>query len=300
MRTLSERCFVKVRWDPATTTSDARRAVGGFLRYIQHRDLHPGAKPVPTAQDVHGLIKYVAYRDKASSRAELFGPEGVGGTDARKGFAEYVTRSIEQSRPQLFRGRDGGLHDRRRAVSRFVISPERADGLDLQQLARAAVARLESELRVEGLRWIAAVHRNTEHHHVHLVLAGLHEEAPGRYRRVDISKKGLAAIKETFALEISRQRGGRSPEVAPEPATVGAALPHSLPNAAEVTHLRAIRLPASVDLPLRRAVTPTSNGHGSSLDLSVLCLRAAARRYQRQMQQAAELEARRLGWEYAA
>jgi len=186
---MSDRCFVRVKWDPATSAGDARRAVGGFLRYIQHRDLHPDSNPVRTAQDVHGLVKYVAYRDQATSRAELFGPKGVSGTDARKGFAEYVTRSIERSQPQLYRSRDGRLLDRRRAVSRFVISPERAAGLDLQRLTRVAVARLESELRVDGLRWIAAVHRNTQHHHIHLVLAGLHEEAPGRYRRVDISKK---------------------------------------------------------------------------------------------------------------
>ena len=150
------------------------------------------------------------------------------------------------------------------------------------------------------MRWIAAVHRNTRHHHVHLVLAGLHEEAPGRYRRVDISKKGLAAIKETFALEISRQRGERSSEVAPRPGAADAAARHPLPRAAAVTHLRAIPLPASVDRSPRPSAAPISSGHGSSLDLSVLRLRAAARRYQRQMQRAAELEARRLGWEHAA
>src|SRR5258708_5902779 len=297
---MSDRCFVRVKWDAATSAGDARRAVGGFLRYIQHRDLHPDSKPVRTVQDVHGLVKYVAYRDKASSRAELFGPNGVSGTDARKGFAEYVTRSIERSQPQLFRTRDGRLHDRRRAVSRFVISPERAVGLDLQELTRAAVARLESELGVDGLRWIAAVHRNTEHHHVHLVLAGLHEEAPGRYRRVDISKKGLAAIKETFALEISRQRGERSSEVARRPDPADAAALHALPRAAAVTHIRAMPLPALVDRHLRPSSAPISSGHGSSLDLSVLRLRAAARRYQGQMQFAAELEARHLGWERAA
>ena len=297
---MSERCFVRVKWDPATTAGDARRAVGGFLRYIQHRDLHPGSKPARTPADVRGLVKYVAYRDRASTRAELFGPDGVVGTRLRKDFADYVTRSIERSRPQLYRSRDGRLLDRRRAVSRFVISPERAVGLDLQQLTWVAVARLESELGVDGLRWIAAVHRNTQHHHVHLVLAGVHEEAPSRFRRVDISKKSLAAIKDAFALEISRQRADRSPQVASRPDAAGAAVRHPLPDAAAVTDLRAIPLPAPVDRPLRPSMAPMSSGHGFSLDLSVLRLRAAARRYQRRMQRAAELEARRLGWEHAA
>ena|SRR5216683_3699616 len=113
-------------------------------------------------------------------------------------------------------------------------------------------------------------------------------------------RKGLAAIKETFALEISRQRGDRSPEIAPKPDADGADGAHPPVHAAELTRLRAIPLPALVDLPPRRSVAPISSGHVSSLDVSVLRLRAAARRYQRQMQRAAELEARRLGWEHAA
>ena len=101
--------------------------------------------------------------------------------------------------------------DRRRAVSRFVISPERAQGLDLEALTRAAVGRLESEMGVSDLRWIAAIHRNTRHHHVHLVLAGMHQDAAGGYRRVDVSKPRLAAMKQAVSLEIERQRGERAP-----------------------------------------------------------------------------------------
>ena len=193
-----------------------RRAVGGFLRYVQHRDLHPDSAPRAAAPKVAGLLKYVAYRDKASARAELFGPRGALGTRERKEFADFVARSIEGSQPQVFRTRDGSAMDRRRAVSRFVISPERAQGLDLEALTRAAVGRLESEMGVSDLRWIAAIHRNTRHHHVHLVLAGMHQDSTGGYRRVDLSKPRLAAIKQAVSLEIERQRGdaslpGRSP-----------------------------------------------------------------------------------------
>src|ERR1700682_4791956 len=104
---MTERCFVKVAFDPTPSGSQVRRAVGGFLRYIQHRDLHPTPKSANPKPDVAGLVKYVAYRDKASSRAELFGPEGAIGTGERKEFVAFVAGSIEGSKPQVFRTRGG-------------------------------------------------------------------------------------------------------------------------------------------------------------------------------------------------
>src|SRR5262249_54681196 len=123
----------------------------------------------------------------------------------RKAFATFVGNALERSKPQLFRGRDGQLHDRRRAVYRLVISPERAPGLDLIRLTGAAVAQLEADAGMTGLRWIAAVHRNTGHHHVHLVVAGMHFDG-STYRRVDVTRARLAAMKEAIANEITRER----------------------------------------------------------------------------------------------
>jgi len=302
---VKERCFVKVEFDPATSGSQVRRAVGGFLRYIQHRDLDSSTKPERSAPDVAGLVKYVAYRDKASNRAELFGPDGSLGTKGRMDFVDFVTRSIRGSEPQLFRTRAGDLMDRRRAVSRFLISPESAQGLDLQRLARAAVSRLESEMGVSGLRWIAAIHRNTPHHHVHLVLAGLRDDAAGGYRRVDITKSRLAAIKEALRLEIERQRGER----VPTPRTV------EVPDAMRVEEIVSPIVnapplaPARVQLlPLRPLARPRVASRrppapayqGSPHSASILALRAVARRYSRQMQREVEREARLRGWERAA
>jgi len=302
---VNERCFVKVAFDPATSGSQLRRAVGGFLRYIQHRDQHPESKAGRPKAAVAGLVKYVAYRDKASSRAELFGPQGSLGSKERKKFVGFVASSIEGSQPQIFRTRAGLLMDRRRAVSRFLISPEFAPGLDLQRLTRAAVSRLESEMGVSDLRWIAAIHRNTAHHHVHLVLAGMSADAAGGYRRVDITKPRLATMKETLGLEIERQRSERMQSVraaewptstavadAVAPAIKAPALPPAL-----VPSLRLRPLPR-----IRIASTGTSaaryqrSRHASS----ILALRTVARRYSRQMQREVEREARLRGWERAA
>jgi hypothetical protein len=304
---VSERCIVRVKFTPAGADAEVRRAVGGFLRYVQHRDLHPDSNPPRSSPEVAGLLKYVAYRDKASSRAELFGPLGPLGTSERKEFADFVADSIEVSEPHVFRTRDGRVMDRRRAVSRFVISPERAQGLDLEALTRAAVARLESEMGVSHLRWIAAIHRNTWHHHVHLVLAGMYENGERSYRRVDVSKPRLAAMKQAVGLEIERQRGERTPSRSGGlPVASGArgrdafALPALKLLVARPALIRALPL-----TPLARfGVASSSAGtrhrrpeHGGS---SIVALRAVARRYQRRMERERELEARRWGRGWAA
>lgn len=282
---MTERCVVKVEFDPATPGGPVRRAVSGFVRYIQHRDLHPAPKPSAQAHAVAGLVKYVAYRDSASSRAELFGPQGSVGTLERKDFVGFVARSIEGSQPQIFRTRAGLLMDRRRLVSRFFISPESASGLDLQRLVKAAVSRLESEIGVRDLRWIAAIHRNTAHHHAHLVLAGMRMNGVGGFSRVDITKPRLAAMKEAVSLEIERQRAERTPsrntvELFKPAAVTGSAASSShqvdTPRTPEQAHVRV------------RTLHNDRGGRLLPLAASVIALRAVARRYQRQMER--ELE----------
>jgi len=302
-----ERCFVKVEFDPATSGGQVRRAVGGFLRYVQHRDLHPTSESVRSTSDVAGLAKYVAYRDKASARAELFGPQGSLGTEGRKAFVDFVARSLEGSEPQLFRTRTGELMDRRRAVSRFLISPESAQGLGLERLARTAVSRLEAEMGISGLQWIAAIHRNTAHHHVHVVLAGMRADLAGGYRRVDITKPRLAAMKEAVGLEIQRQRDERvRTSSARAPIASDAAgreitnLPAPQPPVARPALIRAL---PSAPLELERSApsrSPSESWRYARNPSSLLLLRGVARHYQRQMQREAEEEAQRLRWERAA
>ena len=296
---MTERCFVKVEFDPAPAGSQMRRAVSGFVRYIQHRDLHPTSTARSPRPDVAGLVNYVAYRDKASSRAELFGPQGTVGTRERKEFVAFVAGSIENSEPQIFRTRSGVLMDRRRAVSRFLISPESAQGLDLQSLARTAVDQLESDMNVTGLRWIAAVHRNTDHHHVHLVLAGLHLDASGKFRRVDIGKARLAAMKVAIGLEIERQR---ERTLSHEPADLLRPIPKT-----EASDISFVREPVTPQLraaaPAHRAPPSSRERHSlrfTSFARSAIALRAVARRYQRQMERELEQGYRQSQWERAA
>ena len=292
---MSERCIVRIKFTPVDAS--VRSAVGGFLRYIQHRDLHPAAELAQAKTRVSGLVKYAAYRDGASSRAELFNSDGVRGTQGRKDFVDFVARSINGSQPQLFRNRDGVLTDRRRAVSRLIISPERADGLDLDQLTRAATDRLAADAGGE-IRWIAAIHRNTAHHHVHLVAAGMRQDADGRFHRLDISKPRLEAIKQAVGVEIERQRRERVIE-RPARATPDSTAP--TPVALQLRVERPLDLKPSSAAPRRARVRAASpfrpSRHGA---VAVLRLRAVARMYQRQVERDAEQEATRHEWELAA
>ena len=280
---MSERVILAVKFTPAGAAGQVRKAVGGFLRYVQHRDLHPTQPEARPRPEVAGLLKYVAYRDRASTRAELFGPSGALTSEDRKAFAAFVASALDRSTPHLFRGRDGNLRDRRRAVYRFVISPERAAGLDLRQLTAAAVKQLELDSGITGLRWIAAVHRNTAHHHVHLVIAGMHFDGSA-YRRVDITRPWLAAMKEAVANEITRERGmqTRRKSWAPIPAAT---------------------TPPANRRPLQVGAVPISRPpvrEGLAHHRSVIALRAFAVRYRRQVEREAQEEARRRGWEMAA
>jgi hypothetical protein len=294
---MSERCILAVRWTAAGAS--ARKAVGGFLRYVQHRDLHtPDTAP---NGEVRGLLKYVAYRDQAAARAELFGSAGTLGSTERKAFADYVARSLEQSHPQLYGTRGGGQADRRRAVYRMVISPERADGLDLRRLTGAVIGRLETELGASGLQWMAAIHRNTAHPHIHLVLAGMRQDGEG-FARVDLTKRRLAAMKEALALEIERQRGERTSTQLlsriPSVVTGGdkTTMPALQPPAVRPA---LIRTPPVAALSARPAAPHTSTSRPLG-NAGVLRLRAVAHHYRRQMERDLEDEAGRRGWERAA
>ena len=295
---MNDRAILVVKFTPAGTGSQVQKAVGGFLRYVQHRDVHPTQPDGRPRPEVSGLLKYVAYRDRASTRAELFGPSGTLTSEDRKAFAGFVANALEKSSPQLFRGRYGELRDRRRAAYRFVISPEHADGLDLRRLTSATVGRLEQESGVTGLRWIAAIHRNTDHHHVHLVLAGMRLDAAGAFRRVDITKPRLAAMKMALGVEIERQRGERIPQrqpamAAPAAKSTPAELPHREPA-------QTVSITAEDAFPVAPRFRRQLRVHSTTHLGSVVALRAAARRYQRRMQRELEESYRHSQWEYAA
>ena len=198
---LSNRSILAIQYTPAGAA--ARKAVGGFLRYVQYRD-HQNLGEPNTRQGIDGLVRYVAFRDAASPDRRLFERLGIAGDRERKTLVDYVSKSI-QSRTRV--------DERRRAVYRMVLSPEDARGLDLRQLTRSTMEQLEADAGRPLPAWIAAEHRNTAHPHVHIVLPAQCEVGPGRYRTLIITRPRLARMKEAMVAEIQRQRRERMPEL---------------------------------------------------------------------------------------
>ncbi len=83
---------------------------------------------------------------------------------------------------------------------KIIVSPEFADRLNLQKYARELMRRMERDLGTE-IEWVAAVHHNTEHPHVHIAVRGVDEEArPLRLPREYI-REGLRGRAEEIATE---------------------------------------------------------------------------------------------------
>jgi type IV secretory pathway VirD2 relaxase len=192
----TQRAILSVKYTAAPSPAIARKAVGGFLRYVQYRDHHKDSLSDAPA----GLLKYVAHRDRAAVSGRLFERDGAAGDLQRRQLSAYVARSLS--------GLQNNSRRRERAVYRFVLSPEHAEGLDLRQLTRATMARLERDAGPLA-PWIAAEHRNTAHPHVHIVMAARRELKPGQFRTVMITKPRLARMKDALNQELERQRDGR-------------------------------------------------------------------------------------------
>jgi type IV secretory pathway VirD2 relaxase len=83
---------------------------------------------------------------------------------------------------------------------KIIVSPEFGDRLNLQQYARELLHRMEHDLGAQ-LDWVAAVHQNTEHPHVHIALRGVDKKGiPIRLPREYI-RGGLRERAEEIATE---------------------------------------------------------------------------------------------------
>jgi type IV secretory pathway VirD2 relaxase len=83
---------------------------------------------------------------------------------------------------------------------KIIVSPEFGDHLNLHQYTRELLLRMEHDLGVQ-LEWVAAVHHNTEHPHVHIALRGVDRKGtPLRLPREYI-RGGLRERAEEIATE---------------------------------------------------------------------------------------------------
>jgi hypothetical protein len=195
--------ILALQYMPVSVSGGVRKAVGGFLRYITFRDQHVETE----GHGLDGFVRYVAHRDRTSPHGRVFGDTAQVTNRDRKQLIDYIARSTKGLQPKWVRNRDGVMEDRQRAVYQFIFSPKDWRGLDLRLVARKALKQLEMDAGVGGLPpWFAAEHRNTDHRHVHVVLAARREIAPGRFSALLITRERLKRMKTVIKQELERQR----------------------------------------------------------------------------------------------
>lgn len=269
------RAILSVKYLATPSAAAARTAVNGFVRYIQYRDHHQDV-----VADTSRMLRYVGYRDPTSVRGQMFDGSNRAGDLERKALVAHVRRSLRDvspgARPQ-------------RAVYRFVLSPANARGLDLRDLTRATMAGLERDAGPLP-PWVAAVHRNTQHPHVHIVMAARREVSPGRFKTLMITRPRLAQMKQSLAHEMARQRD-RS----------GVRRQGHLMRFSELVRIKsgADGIPRLADP--KRPVRPSSSSPARTLEVLGIRLRRVARRYQLYIERELLDEERRQnkerGWE---
>ncbi|MFN0160970.1 MAG: DUF3363 domain-containing protein [Burkholderiales bacterium] len=146
----------------------AKQAGGGSAR-------RSGRPPKPASQRCAVRVSYSPNKTKGQWRAHgrylerdsAIGENRPFGKDsAQAGLSERLGEWQSSRDPRLFK---------------LILSPEFGERLDLCQFTRDFMARLEERIGAP-LEWVAVVHNNTEHPHVHVALRGV---AAGRELRLD-------------------------------------------------------------------------------------------------------------------
>jgi hypothetical protein len=275
---------LKLSYKPVSVAGGVRKAVGGYLRYMQFRD----QRSQPERQgSLDSYVRYLAHRDRTSPSGRVFGAEGPLTSADRRRLVDFVARSTKGLAPRLVKGRDGTLEDRQRAYYELVISPDDWHGLDLRRITRVAMQQLEVDAGAGGLGpWFAAEHRNTAHHHTQIVLAARREVAPGRFTTLIINRTRLQRMKEAMRHEMARQRGL---ELEPVPIVRTRMAPRVLSIYAPIRKLKKLhrwRL-SRLGLLTSTARRPRVGHHRLGFSLSAL-----GGHYRRQMEQELEREQR--------
>jgi type IV secretory pathway VirD2 relaxase len=118
-----------------------------------------------------------------------------GGKAAEAGFNATEQKLDIASKLDIWQG----AGDER--LFKIIVSPEFGDRLNLQQYARELLHRMEHDLGAQ-LEWVAVVHHNTEHPHVHIALRGVDMKGiPLRLPREYI-RGGLRERAEGIATEV--------------------------------------------------------------------------------------------------
>ncbi len=181
----------------------------GFRMLMHYARQSRGARPQGSSSGMRSLphrqrcavrITYLKNRTKGQWRAHGRYLERESAAGGEAGFNARETDVNISARLQIWQASKDEL------LWKFIISPEFGERADLQRLTRDVMLRVEEDVGT-SLDWVATVHRNTEHPHVHVAMRGV--AADGKTLRFsrDYVKCGVREIAEELC---TRQMGFRT------------------------------------------------------------------------------------------
>src|SRR5947208_2881613 len=89
---------------------------------------------------------------------------------------------------------------------KIIVSPEFGDRIDLENHTRELMARMERDLNTD-LEWVAVIHYNTEHPHVHIALRGVDQRGKSLRLPREYVKSGIRSRAEDL---LTKELGHRT------------------------------------------------------------------------------------------
>jgi type IV secretory pathway VirD2 relaxase len=139
------------------------------------------------------------------------GAKGVKGLRVHLSYLERTGTGLESDRPQFF-SRDAGCTraDLSKLVGswekdphhfRFILSPERAGDLELNEYTKSVMREVERALGTR-LEWFAVSHHNTDNPHVHITVRGVDDTGKPLFIEPDFIKHGFRLLAEKEATRL--------------------------------------------------------------------------------------------------
>lgn len=144
-----------------------------------------------------------------------------------KGHGYYIQRErANEDRSCFDREVDAGVnaavrleewqHQGDSHITKITVSPEYTEGLDVKEYTRRFIRELEADHKTK-FEWVAAVHTNTSHPHVHVVIRSI--AANGRavdfsrdYIRDRVSTHACSVATELVGMDMRQRDRGRDRE----------------------------------------------------------------------------------------
>lgn len=180
-RTLRQSYLAEIGGKPEAKTLNGLRSLSGVG--VVH---FPGRGEVLLPGDAPGDVEHGGTERADALRRGSYGKPGAGaatGRGAGRLSSETLGFGATGDIP-LVETLDAWQKSADPRVFKLILSPEFGDKMDMRQLTRDYMDKLERDLGVP-LEWCAAAHYNTDHPHVHIALRG--RDRNGHELRIDPS-----------------------------------------------------------------------------------------------------------------